>query len=95
MAEAGFVSVSVGVDLEAREITFGPFVASRGWASEDDRFDLEAGGVTEAREAIETALRDSGDIRDVERAARRSVGKYVAAVTRRRPVIVPIVKSVS
>ena len=93
MAQSGFVSVSVGVDLKAGEITFGPFVASRGWASEDDRFDLEAGGATEAREAIEKVLADSGDIRDVERAARRSVGKYVAAVTRRRPIIVPIVRS--
>ena len=94
MGQAGFVSVVVGVDLEAGEITFGPFVESRGWASEDERFDLESGGAAEAGDAIEKVLRDSGDIRDVERAARRSVGKYVAAATRRRPVIVPVVRAV-
>ena len=94
MGQAGFVSVVVGVDLKAGVITFGPFVESRGWASQDERFDLESGGATEAREAIENVLRDSGDVRDVERAARRSVGKYVAAVTRRRPVIVPVVRAV-
>ena len=95
MGEAGFVAVVVGVDLEAGDIAFGPTVESRGWASEDERFDLESGAASAAREAIESALADSGDVRAVERAARRSVGKYVAAATRRRPVIVPIVKSVS
>ncbi len=91
MGQAGFVSISVGVDLAERVITSGPVVSSRGWAAEDERFDLESGAASEAREAIAKALTASGDLRDVERAARRSVGKYVAAVTRRRPVIVPIV----
>ena len=95
MGEAGFVAVVIGVDLEAGHIAFGPTVESRGWASEDERFDLEAGAATAAREAIEKVLEESGDVRSVERAARRAVGKYVAAVTRRRPVIVPVVRAVA
>jgi len=94
MGQAGFVAIAIGVDLKAGRIEFGPTVESRGWASDSERFDLEAGAATAARQAIEKVLSESGDVRDVERAARRSVGKYVAAVTRRRPVIVPVVRSV-
>ncbi len=94
MAEAGFVSITVGVDLDAGEIVFGPVVSSRGWAAESERFELESGAVEEARAAIEGVLAESGDIRDVERVSRRSVGRYVAATTRRRPIIVPMVRSV-
>jgi ribonuclease J len=93
MGQAGFVTVIVEVDLQQRDIVFGPIIESRGWASPSERFDLEAGAATEARTAIEKALSESGDIREMERAARRSVGRYVAAATRRRPVIVPVIRS--
>ena len=93
MRDAGFVSVVAEIDLAEREILFGPVVASRGWASADERFDLEAGAATEARTAIEAELEKSGDISDMERVSRRAVGRYVAAATRRRPVIVPIIRS--
>ena len=93
MGQAGFVSVIAEVDLQERDIVFGPIISSRGWASSDERFDLEAGAATEARQAIEGVLRESGDLRDIERASRRAVGKYVAAATRRRPVIVPVIRA--
>ena len=95
MGSAGFVTVVAEIDLENREIVFGPVVASRGWASASERFDLESGAASEAREAIEGALRESGDLRDMERVSRRAVGRYVAAATRRRPVIVPIIRALS
>ncbi len=93
MQNAGFVTVVAEIDLEEREILFGPVIASRGWASAEERFDLEAGAATEARQAIEGALEESGDLRDMERVARRAVGRYVAAATNRRPVIVPVIRS--
>ena len=93
MAEAGFVSVIAEVDPDRRELTFGPIVESRGWAAPDERFDLESGAATEARKAITEALTKSADVRDLERAARRAVGKYVADATRRRPIIVPVVRT--
>ncbi len=93
MGQAGFVAVIIEVDLAERDIVFGPLIESRGWASHTERFDLEAGAASEARAAIEAALATSGDVREVEKAARRSVGRYVAAATRRRPVIVPIVRT--
>ncbi len=93
MGQAGFVAVIIEVDLAERDIVFGPLIESRGWASHTERFDLEAGAASEARAAIEAVLANSGDAREVEKAARRSVGRYVAAATRRRPVIVPIVRT--
>ena len=93
MAEAGFVSVIAEVDPDRRELTFGPIVESRGWAAPEERFDLESGAATEARKAITEALTKSADVRDLERAARRAVGKYVADATRRRPIIVPVVRT--
>lgn len=93
MRDAGFVSVIAEIDLAEREIVFGPVISSRGWAAADERFDLESGAATEAREAIEEALLESGDIREMERVSRRAVGRYVAAATRRRPVIVPVIRA--
>lgn len=93
MGQAGFVSIVIEVDLAERDIVFGPLVESRGWASQSERFDLEAGAAKVARKAVEAALEKDGDVREVEKAARRSVGSYVASATRRRPVIVPIIRT--
>ena len=93
LGQAGFVSVIAEIDLEAREIVFGPVVESRGWAAPSERFDLQSGAASEARQALLDELETSGDLRDMERVSRRAVGRYVAASTRRRPVIVPVIRS--
>ncbi|NNC81340.1 MAG: ribonuclease J [Acidimicrobiales bacterium] len=93
LGQGGFVSVSAEVDVGAGQVAFGPVVASRGWAAGDERFDLESGAATEAREAMEKALANGADLADVERAARRAVGGYVNKVTGRRPVIVPVIRA--
>ncbi len=93
MGQAGFVSIIAEVDLSEGDIVFGPIIESRGWASHTERFDLEAGAATEAKQAIETALAKGGDVKACEKAARRSVGSYVAAATRRRPIIVPVLRA--
>lgn len=95
LGQAGFVSVIAEIDFETREIVFGPIVESRGWASPSERFDLQSGAAGEARKALEDELEKSGDVRDMERVSRRAVGRYVAAATRRRPVIVPVIRSYS
>lgn len=92
LGQAGFVSVIVEVDLEARDIVFGPIVESRGWAADAERFELQSGAAAEARYAIEAELSSGGDRGDLERVARRAVGRYVSGATSRRPVIVPIVR---
>ncbi len=95
LGQAGFVSVIAEIDFETREIVFGPVVESRGWAAPSERFDLQSGAASEARQALEDELEKSGDLRDMERVSRRAVGRYVAAATRRRPVIVPVIRAYS
>jgi ribonuclease J len=93
MGQGGFVTVVAEVDLGERDIVFGPVVESRGWAAQDERFDLQSGAASEARSAIEAELEKGGDISDCERVARRAVGRYVNAATQRRPVIVPVIRA--
>ncbi len=92
MGRAGFVAVIAEVDLGRREIVFGPVVESRGWAA-TDRGDLQRAAEDRAREALVRVLAERGDLRDLERAARRAVGGFVSEATARRPVIVPIIRS--
>lgn len=93
MGQAGFVAVIAEVDLTEGELVFGPVIESRGWASHTERFDLESGAASEAREALEKALAAGGDLKEMAKVSRRAVGRYVAAATRRRPVIVPVIRS--
>ena len=93
LGQGGVVMIFAEVDLAARSITAGPFVESRGWASDIDRDELEQTAAEEADAAMRGALSDSGDLRDIERAARRSVGRYVNAATHRRPVIMPVIRT--
>ena len=65
-----------------------------GWSGDEERFDLEAGAASEARNALERSLAAGDDLLELERAARRAVGRYVNATTARRPVIVPVIRTV-
>lgn len=94
LGQGGFVSVIAEIDLQEGEIVFGPIVESRGWAADIDRAELERGAADEARGAIESAMAEGGDLDAVERSARRAVGRHVNAATARRPVIVPVIRSV-
>ncbi len=95
LGQNGFVSVVAEVDLSARRIVFGPVVESRGWAADVERFDLETGAAGEAARALEAALADGAPLDELERIARRAVGRYVNASTNRRRVIVPVIHSAS
>lgn len=90
----GFVAVALGVDIERRRVTT-PIVTSRGWTVDRDR--------TRLHEAVRDAVKRSLDNlfatppdegigpEHVERAVRRAAGSTVAELTRRRPMIVPMV----
>ena len=93
LGKGGVVMVFASVDLQTRTLSAGPFVESRGWASDIDRGELEQAAAQEATTAMQAILEDSGDLRDVVRAARRSVGRYVNAATNRRPVIMPVIRT--
>lgn len=95
LAEEGVVVVVVTVDVNAGEIVSGPEIITRGWA-----YAAEAEGLLdEAAEVVRERLAaiDPAGLRDLEnlnRVARRALGAFVSAKTKRKPMIVPVVMEV-
>lgn len=90
----GFVAIAVGIDIERRRVT-DPIVTSRGWAVERDRLRLHEAVADAVRRAIADQFASPPDDgvsqSGLERAVRRAAGSTVAELTRRRPMIVPMV----
>lgn len=92
LADGGFVSVSVPVDLDARDLIASPRVESRGWLDVQDVRKLHAEIAIAVEEAVGHALHDGvTDVVELERRVRRTTGQYVSDHTDRRPMVVPIV----
>ena len=92
LAAGGFVAIVAVVDLQGGRIEDPVRIESRGWVDGPLLDELAAQAAELATEAIEKALAEV-DVRldDVERVARRAVGKFVNASTGRRPMIVPVI----
>ena len=89
----GFVAVIVHVDLERCEIIAGPDVVSRGWV-ERPALHAHETAVADAVEQDVMAALDEREV-DLQRLAqvtRRAAGRTVSDRTRRRPMIVPMVR---
>lgn len=93
LGDDGFVAVVVHIDLERGEILAGPDVISRGWVELPALAGHEA-AVADAVEAdLLDALKDADvDIERLSQIARRAAGRTVNDRTRRRPMIVPVVR---
>ncbi len=89
----GFVAVVVHLDMDRGEILAGPDVISRGWVEVPALAGHEA-AVADAVEAdLLDALQDpDADIERMTQIARRAAGRTVNDRTRRRPMIVPVVR---
>jgi ribonuclease J len=92
LGEEGFVSVFVVVDSATGKLTGGPEIHARGFADDDAVFDeiralIEAALVGAAREGV-------SDLYQLRQVVRRTVGRWVNAKFRRRPMIVPVVVEV-
>ena len=95
LGSGGFVAISAYVDLELGEVVDGPHIETRGWVEGPLLDDLVARAVVEADKALVEALVDDDcTVVALERAARRAVGRFVNDTTRRRPMIVPLIRSV-
>ena len=89
----GFVAVVVHVDTERREIVAGPDVVSRGWVEQPALAAHETAVADAVAVDLETALGDPGvDLGELARLVRRAAGHTVSERTRRRPMIVPVVR---
>jgi len=92
LAEEGVVVVVVTVDVKTGAILVGPEVITRGWVYAPEAEPL----LTECADAVRVAVKDAfgtgaTDIEALQRAVRRTAGKFVNESTRRRPMIVPVV----
>jgi ribonuclease J len=93
LGDDGFVAIVVHVDLERGEILAGPDVVTRGWVEQPALRAHEAAVADGVETAILTALEDADNgLDELERIARRAAGSLVADRTRRRPMIVPVVR---
>jgi ribonuclease J len=89
LAEEGVVVVIVTVDRKTGEIIAGPEIITRGWV-----YEAEAEGLLEeARQVVRLAILSAEDteFETLKRHARKALGEFVNARTKRRPMIVPVV----
>ena len=89
----GFVAVIVHVDFERRELLAGPDVVSRGWVEQPALRAHETAVVDAVERAVMSALDDDiDDLARLSQIVRRTAGGIVSDRTRRRPMIVPMVR---
>ena len=95
LSEEGVVIVVLTVDTRSGEVLTGPEIITRGWV-----FEREAEALLgEARQAVlddlEKAVDDGAtEPEALKRQVRSTLGRFVSARTRRRPMIVPVVMEV-
>lgn len=89
LGEEGFISAIVVVDHVEAKILAGPEIHARGFADSDDVFDPV---VAQIEKKILAALKDGvTDQHALQQIVRRTLGRWVSAQHRRRPMIVPVV----
>ncbi len=93
LGDEGVVAVIVCVDLQTRDLIAGPEVATRGWVAQEDAGDLAKRVVERVRTNVVAALTEKQglDVAGLEKVVRRAAGSTVSELTRRRPMIVPVV----
>jgi ribonuclease J len=89
LGEGGFISITVAVDSSTGKAVSTPEVSGRGF-SDDPTALTDAAELVEA-ELLRLAGEGVTDIHRIAQSVRRVVGRWVADVYRRRPMIVPTV----
>jgi ribonuclease J len=89
LAEEGFISIFVAIDLQTGSVIVGPEIQARGFAEDEHVFD-------EVKPQILKALTDASfngtrDVHAYAQVIRRTVGRWVNTQHRRRPMIIPVV----
>jgi len=93
LGDDGFVTVVVHVDLERGEILAGPDVVTRGWVEQPALGAHEVAVADEVERDVLAGLDDPDNgVEDLAKIARRAAGRTVADRTRRRPMIVPVIR---
>ncbi len=93
LGDDGFVAVVVHVDLDRGEILAGPDVVTRGWVEQPALVAHETAVADAVEQDLLGALEDPDiDLERLAQIARRAAGRTVNDRTRRRPMIVPVVR---
>jgi ribonuclease J len=92
LSEEGVVVVIVTVDAQTGAVLNGPEIVTRGWVYAPEAEEL----LEEAKLFVLAALEDAvsegpTDFETVRRHARKSLGRFIADRTRRRPIVIPVV----
>jgi ribonuclease J len=92
LGDEGFIAITVVVDLVTGKLITPPSIHARGFAEDDSVFDDV---LLEVEQALEQAIiggnRDSFQLQQI---VRRTIGRWVNAEYRRRPMIIPMVVEV-
>lgn len=92
LAEEGVVVVILSVDAREREIVTGPEIVTRGWINAPEADELIEEAKAAVRASVQEALDEGAtDLDTLRRHARRSLGKFINATTKRRPTVIPVV----
>jgi ribonuclease J len=93
LAEEGVVVVVVTVALADGAILTGPEVITRGWVYAPEAEALLDECADVIRQAVKDTFSDAKvpDLDTLQRAVRRTAGRFVNERTRRKPMIVPVV----
>ncbi|MCU1473975.1 ribonuclease J [Amnibacterium sp.] len=91
LAEEGFISIFVAIDLATGRVIAGPEIQARGFAEDDEVFAKVRPQIIEA--LTDAARNGNTDLHAYSQAIRRTVGRWVNTKHRRRPMIIPVVVS--
>jgi len=95
LAEEGVVMAVATVDLKRGEVVGAPQIVTRGWAYDDETDALLDQAREDVRTALEKALAGgSHDHENLNRVARKALGRLVGNRTKQRPMIVPVIVTV-
>lgn len=89
LADEGVVVVTVGIDHDTGEVTYGPDLDSHGMM--DDPTTVLEKAADAVRTAIETHKSGRTDHAELQKTVRQATGKVIRAETARRPVIIPVI----
>ena len=89
LAEEGFISIFVAMDMQTGRVIVGPEIQARGFAEDQDVFDAVLPQIIKA--ISDAAANGTRDTHAFAQVIRRTVGRWVNTQHRRRPMIITVV----
>ena len=89
LAEEGFISIFVAVEVATGRCVVGPEIHARGFAEDDEVFEKVRPQIVDA--LLEAGRGGTSDLHAYSQVVRRTVGRWVNTKHRRRPMIVPVI----